>query len=104
MRRNPQLRRASSFAFRAASLLVVAVVAGCFKAPVPGPPKVEEKESKSILKQTTQDIGKYDPEAGRKVSDSKIRATMPILAPLEAYGPMVEQIAKVTIDQSVTMY
>ncbi len=73
---------------------------GCGQDPPPKP----VKEKQSILKQKTQKIGKYDPAAGRKVSDSKVRASNPITGPLEAYGPMVEQISKTHIDHGVALY
>jgi hypothetical protein len=85
-------------------LVLVAVctlAAGCIEAEKPAAPK---GDGESILKKKTQDIGKYDPAAGRTVSDSKVRATNPITGPLEAYGPMVEQMSKVTVDQMLLMY
>ena len=66
--------------------------------------RAEREKEGSILRKTTQDIKKYDPDAGREVSDLKVRATSPILYPLEAYGPIVGQISTLQIDQLVTMY
>ena len=79
---------------------------GCLQSPAPSPPPEPEpkKESGSILKKTTQEIGKFDPAAGRKVSDSKIRATNPITGPLEAYGPMMEKTAKTGVDYQVSLF
>ncbi len=65
-------------------------------------PKPEKK--KSILQQTTQDIGKFDPDAGRKVSDGKIQATDPLTAPLAAYGPMAGNISQLAIDKQIGLY
>lgn len=61
-------------------------------------------EKESILGKKTQDIGKFDPKAGKAVSDSKVRATNPVTAPLEAYGPMVEQISKAEIEHAVKLF
>ena len=48
-----------------------------------------KKSPNSIVGKTTQNIGEYDAKAGANVSDSKIRATDPITAPVMAYGPML---------------
>lgn len=63
-----------------------------------------EPEQQSIFKQKTQDVGEFDPDAGREVSDSKIRADTPGLAGLQAYGPMVEKISKTTIDYHLQIF
>ena len=63
-----------------------------------------KKPKQGIIGKTTQDIGKHDPAAGKKVSDSKIHATDPITAPLAAYGPMVEQISKTHIQHALQLY
>ena len=65
-------------------------------------PKPEKK--KSILKQRTQDIGKFDPDAGRRISDGKIQATDPLTAPLAAYGPMAGQVSQLAIDKQIGLY
>lgn len=96
---NPRARSLRRCRASAAVCLIAAVTSGCFQpAPPPAPKPKAEENSGSILKKTTQDIGKYDPAAGREVSDSKIRATNPVTGALEAYGPMVEQISKMQID------
>ena len=51
-----------------------------------------KKSPDSIVGKTTQDVGKFDPNANNKVSDSKIHVTTPGLTGVQAYGPMVEQI------------
>ena len=56
-----------------------------------------KKSPNSIMHKTTQDVGEYKPEAGAKVSDSKVRVDTPGLSGLQAYGPMVEQISKLGI-------
>lgn len=61
-------------------------------------------ENKGIMGKKTQDIGQFDPKAKQEVSDSKVRATNPITGPLEAYGPMVEQISKLGVEQAVNMF
>lgn len=64
----------------------------------------EDGDGGSILGKKTQDIGEFDPAAGRNVSDSKIRATNPITGPLEAMGPMMEKVSKLEIDHALGLY
>jgi hypothetical protein len=63
-----------------------------------------KKSDSSIVGKTTQDVGKFDPTASNTVSDSKIKATDPITAPVSAYGPMLEQISKTQIKQAVDLF
>ena len=83
------------------SLTFLALFGGCMDAPVADEQK---KEPGSIIGQKTQDIGEFDPNAGREVSDSKIRATNPLTGPLEALGPMMEKVSKLGIDHSLALY
>ena len=86
--------------------IIATCIIGCMKSPAPetppkeAPAQVEEKPT-SILKKTTQDIAKFDPAAGRKISDSKVQVTNPVLGSLEAYGPMIEQTAKLGVEKRV---
>lgn len=57
-----------------------------------------------ILGKTTQEIGAYDPQAGRQVSDSHIRASDPLTAPLQAYGPILEQLSKTSIAHALELF
>ena len=66
--------------------------------------KQTRKSEGSIIGKKTQEIGEFDPAAGKVVSDSKIHATDPITAPTSAYGPMLEQIMKSHIEQAVRLY
>jgi len=59
------------------------------------------KKKSSIFGKTTQDIGKFDPNAGHTVVDSKIRATTPGLAALESYGPLAQKIAGLGVQQRI---
>jgi len=77
------------------------IVPGHFDAKRP----VEAKRSKkSIFKQRTQDVGGFDAKAGKQLSDSRIRATSPLLAGLEAYGPAAEKVAKLAIRHQLDIY
>ncbi len=67
--------------------------------------EVEAKRpKKSIFKQRTQDVGEFDAKAGKQLSDSKIRATSPLLAGLEAYGPAAEKVTKLAIQHHLNIY
>lgn len=66
--------------------------------------KQVQKDPNSIIGKKTQEIGEFKPEAGAKVSDSKINATDPITAPVGAYGPMVERISKTTIAAALNLF
>lgn len=83
-----------------ASLLLLLSAAGCMESLE----KQAQKDPNSIIGKTTQNIGEFKPEAGAQVSDSKIRATDPITAPVSAYGPMLEQISKTHIAHAVNLY
>lgn len=63
-----------------------------------------QKEPSRVLGKTTQDIGQFDPKAGKPISDSKIQATDPVTAPVSAYGPMLEQISKTHIAHAVNLF
>ena len=57
-----------------------------------------------IFGKTTQEVGKFDPNAGHTVVDSKIRATTPGLAALESYGPAAQKAAMAGAQRRVEMY
>jgi len=63
-----------------------------------------KKSPNSIIGKKTQDIGKFDPNAQQEVSDSKVEVTNPVTGPLEAYGPMLEQISKSHVEHAVRLF
>jgi hypothetical protein len=63
-----------------------------------------KKDPNSIIGKTTDKIEKFDPNAKQQVSDSKVRANDPILYPLQAYGPIMEQISKLNVDYAIRLY
>ena len=86
---------------RGGLLLVLAVTAvGCMESLE----KQTQKDPNSIINKTTRDIGQFDPAAGAQVSDSKVQVTNPITGPLQAYGPMLEQISKTHIEHALNLY
>ena len=58
----------------------------------------------SPLKKTTDKISEFDPNAGEEVVKPDVKITNPITGPLEAYGPMVQQIAALGIDHSLGLF
>ncbi|MFM8223210.1 MAG: hypothetical protein ACKOJF_30245 [Planctomycetaceae bacterium] len=57
-----------------------------------------------IFGKTTQEIGVFDPLAPQRVSDQKVVASDPITAPLTAYGPMVERVSIIAVDQAIALF
>ncbi len=72
------------------------LLAGCVESP-PAP-------SKSPLNKTTDKIGEFDPNAGEQVVKPDVKITNPITGPLEAYGPIVQQVAALGIDHAVNLF
>lgn len=80
--------------------ICVALTAGCMES-------LEEQTKKSpnsIIGKTTQDIGEYDPNAGNKVQSGKVNITNPVTGPLQAYGPIVQQISTLGIEHAVNLF
>jgi hypothetical protein len=81
--------------------LTVGLLAGCMDSLA----KQVKKDPNSIIGKKTDDIKKFDPNAAKQVvSDSKVRVDDPILGPLQAYGPMIEQISTMYIDHAVDLF
>jgi hypothetical protein len=81
--------------------LSVALLAGCMDSLS----KQVKKDPNSIIGKKTDDIKKFDPNAAHQVvSDSKVHVDDPILYPLQAYGPMLEQISTMYIDHAVDLF
>lgn len=80
--------------------LTIALVAGC----VNSLENQAKKDPNSIIGRKTDKIEKFDPNAKQEVSDSKVRADDPVLAPLQAYGPMVEQISKMYVEHAIDLF
>lgn len=64
----------------------------------------QAKPTGSIIGQKTQDIGAFDPNEKQRVSTSEVKVSDPVLGPLEAYGPMIEQISKLHIDHAINLF
>ncbi len=93
---------------RITSLLMMFVilftVAGCGKSKLKKRKKEKKKENTAIFKKTTQDIGKYDPNAGLELQDSKIKITNLVTGPLEAYGPGMQRSSELGITHAIDLY
>lgn len=81
--------------------IVLMLLVGCSK-------YIEDQTKKSpnsIIGKKTQDVGKFDPNAKQEVSDSKVRVSAdPVTYPLQAYGPMVEQIMKTHVEHAIRLF
>jgi hypothetical protein len=80
--------------------LGVAFLSGCMESLA----KQVKKDPNSIIHKKTDDIKEFDPKAKQQVSDSKVRVDDPILGPLQAYGPIMEQISTMYIDHAVDLF
>ncbi len=78
------------FTIASAALLL----SGCLESQPSSPPK----------QKTTDKIGEFDPSAGVEVIKPDVRITNPITGPLEAYQPLVQQIAGLGIDHAVNLF
>ena len=58
----------------------------------------------SPFNKTTDKIGDFDPDAGGDVVKPEVKITNPITGPLEAYGPIVQQLAGMQIDHAVNLF
>ena len=94
-----------SHLYRPLLVLLAALLAAAGGCSGPEESEVEAKRpKKSIFKQRTQEVGEFDSEAGKELSDSKIKATNPLLAGLEAYGPAAEKVTKLAITHHLNLY
>lgn len=64
----------------------------------------EKPKQQKVFGKTTDDIGKFDPNAQQVISDQKIHATNPITGPLSAYSPMMEKISMLEIDHALALF
>lgn len=93
--------RSSSWVLILSGLLWVGVP-GCTK-----PESSAKQEDRSIFGKKTQEIGEFNPEAGAKVSDSSIdedRLATPLIGAAAAYGPLLERVAKLGIQQAINFF
>jgi hypothetical protein len=86
---------------RYALVLMVVLCCGCMKSL---DDQAKKDPKRGIIGKTTQDVGKFDPNAKQQLSDSKIHATDPITAPVMAYGPMVESLMKSEVKHAVDLF
>jgi hypothetical protein len=65
-------------------------------------PAKAENSGEGIFHKTTQEVGKFDPNAAHQVvSNQKINATDPITGPLAAYGPILESFSIVALKSQI---
>ncbi len=81
--------------------ILMLAAAGCGMKPLDEQTK---KSPDSIIGKKTTAVGVYDPNAGAKVSDSKIQATDMVTSGTSSYGPMLERISKSHIEHAVNLF
>ncbi len=80
---------------RCSSVLIVAILlCGC----------MESQPSTPAKPKTTDKIGEFDPNAGSEVVKPDVRITNPITGPLEAYHPLMQQVAALGIEHAVNLF
>lgn len=53
---------------------------------------------------STDDIGEFNPDAGKEVVDSKVQITNPITGPLEAYQPLRQKVSMIPVTQAIELF
>jgi hypothetical protein len=68
-------------------------------------PAKSEVTGEGIFKKTTQEVGKFDPNAAHQViSDNKVHASDPLTGPLMAYGPILESASIMVIKGDIIAF
>ena len=68
-------------------------------------PAKSEVTGEGIFKKTTQEVGKFDPNAAHQVvSDQKIHASDPVTGPLMAYGPILESFSILAVKEDIIAF
>lgn len=65
---------------------------------------ISARSSHVAFKQDDRQDGEFDPNAGKEVVKPDVKMTNPITGPLEAYGPLVQQVAALGIDHAVNLF
>ncbi len=65
---------------------------------------VESQPSSAPKRKTTDEIGEFDPNAGSDVVTPDVKITNPITGPLEAYHPIMQQVAALGIEHAVNLF
>lgn len=81
--------------FRRSRVLVIAILlSGC----------MDSSPSTAPKRKTTDKIGEFDPNANNEVVKPDVRITNPITGPLEAYQPLMQQVAALGIEHAVNLF
>jgi hypothetical protein len=65
---------------------------------------MESQPSSGPRQKTTDKIGEFDPDAANKVVKPDVKITNPITGPLEAYQPLIQQVAALGIEHAVNLF
>lgn len=83
------------------AILVATLFCGCMQTLENQTKKTEKSK---VIGKKTQDIGEFDPNAGAKVSDSKINATDPVTAPMSVLASSLERLPKLQIEDTLNKF
>lgn len=79
------------------------LMAGC---DTPAEPQAK-KDNRGIIGKKTQEVGEFDPDGDAKVDDGKVNKrhlATPGIGALAGYGPAAQQIAKLAINQALSLF
>ena len=65
---------------------------------------VESAPATRPKRKTTDKIGEFDPNAGNEIVKPEVKITNPITGPLEAYHPLMQQVAALGIEHAVNLF
>ncbi len=88
---------------RVGSLLALMLVVGCsdLAGPPPPPPAAPAQAERGGR---NNDIGEFDPDAGKEIVEPDVTITNPITGALEAYQPLKQKIAGMGIDYAIRLF
>lgn len=82
-------------------LLTITCFAGCAENPLATPKK---PKAQPILGKKTQEIGEWDPEAGRKLREDGGKNTNIVNYPLQGAASAIHGIAKIEVQQAISFF
>ena len=77
-----------------AVFIVAILLSGC----------MESQQSTAPKPKTTDKIGEFDPNAGSEVVKPDVKITNPVTGPLEAYHPLMQQVAALGVEHAVNLF
>ena len=82
-------------------LFTIALLAGCVEAPQAA---AKKEKPEPILGKKTQEIGEWDPEAGRKLREDGGEKTNIVNYPLQGAATAIHGVAKIQVQHALTLF